>query len=279
MDKCIKKSKILLEAMPYIQEFAGEVFVIKYGGSALGNPKEVERVLRDIVFLNLVGMRPILVHGGGPLISKRMKALKRKIEFVAGKRKTDKQAAKIVDSVLSKVNAGLAKKIKAHGAAAKGLLGRDKGLIRAKQISKALGFAGKPVGVNTKLIKKELASGVIPVISPVGRGADGMLYNVNADEVASAIAKAMKAQKLVLLTDVKGIMNKRGKLVSTLNVKSARHFIKAGVIDGGMVPKVNACMSAIRAGVKKAHVISAHLQHSLLLEIFTNKGIGTEIVK
>jgi len=277
MKESIRKSKILLEAMPYIQAFQDKVFVIKYGGSAISNAAAVERVLKDMVFLNLVGIRPVLVHGGGPFITKRMRKENKKVEFIGGQRKTDAHAVKIVDEVLSKLNKQLVKKIDSCGGKAKGILGRQN-LIRAKKLSALLGYIGKVSSVNTKPIKDALKKGMIPVISPVAKGVGGGIYNVNADQIASAISKSLKAEKLVLVTDVVGIMKKK-MLIPSLTIKQTRKSIKSGVIHGGMIPKVTACMDAIRGGVGKAHIISANLPHSLLLEIFTNKGIGTEIIK
>ncbi len=284
MQEAIRKSDVLIEALPYIKSYANKVFVIKYGGSALIDPEIKKRVLQDIVFMSYVGIRPVLVHGGGPFINEEMKKSGKKIEFKDGLRVTGKEEMEIVDRVLSEVNHTIASDIKKLGGRAVSLNTVEKGAIKARphKESKALGFVGEVEKVESDVIKKAVRPRSVPVISSVGIGSDNKYYNVNADEASSEIAVAVKAVKLVLLTDVKGIMKKAGDestLISTLTMDETEKLIGEGVIQTGMIPKVKACTNALKGGVSKTHIIDARIPHSLLLEIFTDKGIGTEIVK
>ena len=284
MEKAIKKADVLIEALPYIKAYSGKIFIIKYGGSALVNPEIKKGVLQDIVFMSYVGIRPIIVHGGGPFINDEFRKLGRKVEFSDGLRVTTKEDVEIVDSVLSRVNANIVSDIKALGGRAVGMNTSKKNVITAMphKESKRLGFVGEIDKVNAEAIRNAVRPRAIPVISPVSMGDDKELYNINADDAASEIAMAVKAVKLVLLTDVKGIMRHKGEestLISTLAMKDADTLIERKIIQSGMIPKVKACMNALKAGVSKTHIIDGRIPHSLLLEIFTDKGIGTEIIK
>ena len=280
----IKKADILLEALPYLQAFRGKTVLIKYGGSAIGDPAKRRALLQDIVFLSGAGIRPVLVHGGGPNISKQMTSNGKPPLFVQGLRVTDATTLKLVIKALSEVNHVLVKELKALGARAQGVSGLESGLIRADQYTIAgedLGFVGKVSGVNTGPVQRLLALGVIPVVMPVGSGWDHQAYNINADEAAAAMAAALKAEKFVLITDVPGILRQaenRRTLISTATVKQIGRLTRQGVISGGMIPKTKACIHALEGGVRKTHMIDVTVPHGLLLEIFTQQGIGTEIV-
>ena len=284
MEKAIKKADVLIEALPYIKSYSGKIFVIKYGGSALINPEIKKGVLQDIVFMSYVGIRPILVHGGGPFINEEFRKLGKKVKFTEGLRVTTKDDITVVDRVLSQVNEGIVNDIKKLGGRALGMNATKKNIIKARphKESKILGFVGEIDAVNVDTIRNAVRPRTIPVISPVSIGEDNELYNINADDASSEIAIALKAVKLVLLTDVKGIMRHKGdesSLISTLAMKDADTLIARKVIQSGMIPKVKACMNALRSGVSKTHIIDGRIPHSLLLEIFTDKGIGTEIIK
>lgn len=284
MKEAIRKSEVLIEALPYIKSYANKIFVIKYGGSALIDPQIKKGVLEDIVFMSYVGIRPILVHGGGPFINDELKRLGKNIEFKNGLRVTPLETMEVVDRVLSDINHVIASDIKGLGGRAVSLNTLEKNVIKARphKDSKDLGFVGEVDSIEAGPIKKAVRPRSVPVISSVGIGEDGKHYNVNADEASSKIAAAIKAVKLVLLTDVKGIMKNKGDegtLIPTLAMEEVEKLIDDGVIQGGMIPKVKACTNALLAGVSKTHIIDARIQHSLLLEIFTDKGIGTEIIK
>ncbi len=283
MHDIIKKADVLIEALPYIHAFRRKTIVIKYGGSILGDDKIRHGVLEDIVFLNLIGLRPVLVHGGGPNITERMKQTGKKTEFVEGMRYTDLETLKIVKEELDSLNEKIVREIhdlKGNGVSLKG----EEGVIEARKKSgkKDLGFVGNVEKIDLEKIESYLKKDFIPVISPMGKDRDRSIYNINADEAASHIAVSLAAEKLVLLTNVKGIMRVSGdtdSFISTLTTKEAKAMIYEKVIQEGMIPKVNACVTALDAGVKKTHIIDARTQHALLLEIFTDKGIGTEIVR
>ena len=284
MKEAIRKSEVLIEALPYIKSYANKIFVIKYGGSALIDPQIKKGVLEDIVFMSYVGIRPILVHGGGPFINDELKKLGKSIEFKNGLRVTPLETMEVVDRVLSDVNHVIASDIKGLGGRAVSLNTLEKDVIKAKPHKdyKDMGFVGEVDSIEVGPIKKAVRPRSVPVISSVGIGEDGKHYNVNADEVSSKIAAAVKAVKLVLLTDVKGIMKNKGDeatLISTMTMEETGKLIDDGVIQGGMIPKVKACTKALSAGVSKTHIIDGRIPHSLLLEIFTDKGIGTEIIK
>jgi acetylglutamate kinase len=283
MEEAIKKADVLIEALPYIRQFKNKVIVIKYGGSILGDDKIRKAVLEDIVFLNFMGIRPVLVHGGGPNISERMRATGKKTDFVDGMRVTDEETLLVVEEELKKLNEIIVSEIIALGALAVGLNGKDKSLIQAekKKAKVDLGLVGNIVGINAQVMLDELDASRICVVLPMGRGLDKKTYNVNADEAAASIAASLKAEKFVLLTNVKGIMRNPEdphSFISHLTREKAEGLINDKVIQTGMIPKVMACIDALDKGVKKTHVVDACTPHALLLEIFTDKGIGTEIV-
>jgi len=284
MEEAIKKADVLIEALPYIKSFHKKIIVIKYGGSILGEEKIRRGVLEDIVFLSFMGIKPVLVHGGGPNISGRMRNEGKKTEFVDGMRVTDEDTLEVVEEELEKLNELIVNEITELGAVAIGLNGKDKKIIRAekKESRVDLGLVGQTVAVNTEPILGELKSGQVAVIMPLGKGEDKKTYNINADEAASFIAAALKAEKLVLLTNVKGIMRNSedpNSFISTLTIAEVNGLIQDNIIQQGMIPKVEACINALEKGVKKTHIIDARIAHALLLEIFTDQGIGTEIVK
>ncbi|MFH1783176.1 MAG: acetylglutamate kinase [Candidatus Omnitrophota bacterium] len=284
MQEAIKKSKVLIEAFPYIKAYSNRVFVIKYGGSALVDPEIKKRVLQDIIFMSYVGIRPVIVHGGGPFINKEMDRLGKKVEFKNGLRVTTEEDVAIVNKVLSELNHSIAEEINALGGRAVSLNTTKKDIIKSKLHEKTedLGLVGEVDNIGVDAIRKAGRPRTVPIISPVGIGDDGKLHNVNADDVASEIAVSLKAAKLVLLTDVKGIMKDKTNedtLIPSIKMEEVDDYIKNNIIQGGMIPKVKSCTNALEGGVGKTHIIDGRIPHSLLLEIFTDKGIGTEIVK
>ena len=283
MEDFIKKANILIEAIPYIHAFRRKIFVIKFGGSILDNDTIRKNVLEDIIFLSYVGIRTILVHGGGPHISLRMKEAGLKSEFHEGIRVTDKQTLKIVSEELDKLNKKIVKEIKDLKGDVTGLRGDENIVfVEKKKASKDLGYVGTITDVNQEALESHLKRGHITVLAPMGVSVEKQAHNVNADEVASAIAASMKAEKLVLLTNVHGVMRTiedPESLISTLTIEETLNLIKKMVISGGMIPKVRACIEALNGGIAKAHIVDARIQHALLLEFFTNTGIGTQILK
>ena len=284
MQEIIKKADILIEALPYIRAFRGKPVIVKYGGSVMGNEPILKGILEDLVFMSYVGLRPVLVHGGGPEINQRLKHLGRRAEFVDGMRVTDADTIRVVDDSLTDLNKALVHKLKGLGGAAVGMTPATHGVIKARPHANAerLGFVGVVAEVDTATLDRLLQQGAIPVVSPVGVGPGKQRYNINADDAASQVASALRAEKLVLLTDVQGIQRTVGEsesLITTLTVGEAKGLIERQVIQAGMIPKVQACVHALRAGVRKTHIINAKTPHALLLEIFTTQGIGTEIVK
>jgi len=292
MEKMIEKVSTLLEALPYIREFYGKTVVIKYGGNAMVNEELKEAFAQDVVLLKYVGINPVIVHGGGPQIGELLKRLNIETKFVGGMRVTDRETMNVVEMVLvGKVNKEIVKLINSHGGNAVGLSGKDGNLIVAEKIDHVeylqevkapeiidLGFVGKVKRINPEIVNKLLESKFIPVIAPVGIGEDYEAYNINADLVAGEMAAALKAEKLIMLTDVEGIKDREGKLIKSLDRSQLSELISEGVISGGMIPKVKACEIALTSGVKKAHIIDGRLKHSILLEMFTQEGIGTEII-
>ncbi len=279
-----KKVDILIEALPYIQRFYSKVVVIKYGGSAVEKSDLNHSILEDITFMNQVGIHPVLIHGAGPLITKKMKAAHVEVKFVNGLRVTCEKTLKIVNEALNEVNKDIVKELKALGNEAKGFVGSNGELINAKKKKSEvdIGFVGEVTGFDTKLIHGLFKSKMIPVIAPLGVAEDGQLYNLNADTVAAEIAAAMQAEKMVLLTNVRGIMkdiDDPNSLLSSVTLGELEILIKNNVVRAGMIPKVNACRHAVERGVKKTHIIDAQIPHALLLEVYTDTGIGTEIVK
>lgn len=284
MEDAIKKAEVLIEALPYIKKFHKKIVVIKYGGSILGEDKIRRSVLEDIVFLNFMGLRPVLVHGGGPNISERMRSSGKKTEFVDGMRVTDEETLLVVEEELQHLNDLIVKELADLGARSIGLNGKEKKIIQVeKKTAKIdLGLVGNIVGINTQTILEELAQDKIVVILPMGSCNEKKAYNVNADEAASRIAAALKAEKLVLLTNVKGIMrhaDEPNSFLSTLTREEAFGLVENKIIQQGMIPKIQACIDALEKGVKKTHIIDARTPHGLLLEIFTDQGIGTEIIR
>jgi len=284
MEEAIKKADVLVEALPYIKKFHKKIIVIKYGGSILGEEKIRRGVLEDIVFLNFMGLRAVLVHGGGPNISERLRSSGKKTEFVDGMRVTDEGTLKLVEEELQSLNELIVKEIIELGAKAAGLNGKEKNIIQVekKKAEIDLGFVGHIVGIENQPILDELKKDKIVVVLPMGKGKDKKAYNVNADEAASSIAASLGAEKLVLLTNVKGIMRNSEdphSFLSTLTIEEAKGLIESNIVQQGMIPKVKACIDALEKGVKKTHIVDARTPHGLLLEIFTDKGIGTEVIK
>jgi len=286
LKESIQKAQILIEAFPYIRQWYGATVVVKYGGSTRSGAEELKNTLQDIVLMKFVGMRPVVVHGGGKDITTLTEKMGIKSRFVDGLRVTDLPTMEVVEMVLGgKINKELVSTIQQLGGQAVGLSGKDGNMLQATRMKsktgKDIGFVGKVSKVNTSILDLLDKEQFIPVIAPLGLGADGKTYNVNADEAAGAIAAALKAEKLVFLTDVPGICKKKDDpktLLSSVKAKDVAKLIKSGVISGGMIPKVEACLHAVKSGVHKTHIIDGTLPHALLLEIFTPQGVGTEIV-
>ncbi|MGO9136812.1 MAG: acetylglutamate kinase [Syntrophales bacterium] len=290
--KSIERAEILLEALPYIRRFYNKTVVIKYGGHAMVDAELKDQFAKDVVMMQYIGIHPVVVHGGGPQIGSFLSKLGKDSKFVQGMRVTDEETMDIVEMVLvGKVNKEIVGLINRHGGKAVGLSGKDGELIRAEKYylseekAKAtppeiidIGLVGKVKSINAELIVSLGNNGFIPVIAPTGLGDNGETYNINADIVAGEVAAALKAEKLVLLTDVKGVVNADGQLVNTMNDRDVISMIDAGTIGGGMYPKVKCCLKALNGGVKKTHIVDGRLKHAVLLEMFTDRGIGTEIV-
>ena len=283
----VQRAEILIEALPYIRAFQGKTLVIKYGGAAMEQADLKEQFAKDVLLLRLVGIRPVIVHGGGPQIGALMKRLGKEPRFVGGMRVTDEETVQIVEMVLvGKINKEIVGLINLHGGRAVGLSGKDASLLRARKrlhrlpdgTSADIGLVGEVEAVNPEPIRLLEESGFIPVIAPVGVGEAGETYNINADLVAGDVAAALFAEKLIHLTDVTGINGEDGRLVSTLTKRDTERLIKAGVIDGGMLPKVESSLRALTGGAQKAHIIDGRVPHAILLEVLTKEGIGTEIV-
>ena len=285
---------VLIEALPYIRRFYDRRIVIKYGGAAMEDETLIHSVMEDIVLMKYVGIRPIIVHGGGPRITMWMDKVGKVPEFVQGLRVTDAETVEIAEMVLGSINKEIVARINQHGGKAIGLSGKDANLILAEkqetqitdesgqQTDVDLGFVGKIIGVNTESITALDRADYIPVIMPIGVGVDGQTYNINADTMAGEIASAFQAEKLIVLTDTRGILHDlsdASSLISTIHMREVDHLIKDGLIAGGMLPKVEACTTALMGGVYKTHIIDGRIPHSLLLEVFTEGGIGTEIVR
>ncbi len=289
-----RTAEVLIEALPYIRRFYDRRIVIKYGGAAMEDETLIHSVMEDIVLMKYVGIRPIIVHGGGPRITEWMDKLGKVPEFVQGLRVTDAETVEIAEMVLGSINKEIVARINQHGGKAIGLSGKDANLILAEkqqtqatdetgqQIDVDLGYVGKIIGVSTEAITALDQAGYIPVISPIGVGVNGQTYNINADTMAGEIASAFQAEKLILLTDTRGILkdlSDMSSLIPTIHIREVDTFITDGFIGGGMLPKVEACTTALMGGVYKTHIIDGRIPHSLLLEIFTEGGIGTEIVR
>ncbi len=289
MKDIIEKADVLIEALPYIQQFRGETVVVKFGGSAMEDPAHIDGVLADITFMECVGMLPVIVHGGGKAISRGMKDYGIESRFLHGLRVTCKESIKVVEQVLKEVvNPRIIEGIIAKGGKAKSLHGdeilnvtRKKGVDPSTGEKLDWGFVGEPGEVNTEPILSMLRDDVIPVITPLGKGPDGKLHNVNADVAAAIVAKELKARKLVFLSDVPGLLRNpedEGSRIKILNTGEVEKLINEGVITGGMLPKVTSCVEALHAGVRQVHMVDGRMPHSLLLEVFTEKGVGTQII-
>ena len=290
MQKVIAKADVLIEALPYIQDFRGDTIVVKFGGSAMEDKRQVESILTDLAFMECVGMRPVLVHGGGKAISRAMAEAGLQPRFVKGLRVTDEDAIAVVeDTIKNKVNAALLATLAKRGANAVRVDGdtifeveKRVGHDDATGAILDWGYVGEIRNVLAAPVLECIRNATIPVVTPLGCGSDGKLYNLNADDAAAALARTLRARKLVFLSDVPGLLRDRqdeNSLLSTLHVKEVEDLIRNGVIDGGMLPKIKSCVEALESGVKKIHIIDGRLPHSLLLEIFTDKGVGTEIIE
>lgn len=292
--KPLDTAAVLIETLPYMQQFAGKTVVIKYGGNAMINSELKHSVIQDITLLKYVGMRPVVVHGGGPEITKILNQLGKQTNFVSGLRVTDEETVSVAEMVLvGKINTEIVSLLNRHGAKAVGLSGKDADLIIAKkhlaqvyengQVTAVdIGFVGDVEHINTDILNALLDRGYIPVIAPIGVGRDNASYNINADYVAGEVAGALGAEKLIMLTDVAGIYGdyqNKDTFISTLSLAGAEQMIKEGSIGGGMIPKVETCIRALQGGTGKTHIIDGRLPHSILLEIFTAQGIGTQVVK
>lgn len=274
----IQHAEILLEALPYIRRFAGKTVVVKYGGNAMIDDDLKQAFARDIVLLKYVGMQPVVVHGGGPQINRMLESLDIQSSFVRGQRVTDASTMRVVEMILAgEINGEIVTNIDLAGGKAAGLSGKDGGLIRARRLGDDLGQVGKVVSVDAEVIQALQSRGFIPVVAPVGAGPDGETLNINADTVAGKLAEALGAEKLLLLTDVEGIQDGDGKLLSSLTVSGAQGLIDSGVIEGGMIPKVQCCLDALGGGVRMVHIIDGRVKHAPLLELFTDEGVGTEV--
>jgi len=291
METIIKKAEVLIEALPYIQKYYGKTIVIKYGGNAMISDELKNYVMEDIILLKYVGMNPVVVHGGGPDLNSALDKLNIKSEFINGLRVTSSDVMEVAQMVfIGKTNKEIVSLLNRKGAKAIGLSGIDGNLIECEKLKMIkdgqeidLGYVGKITNINSKLIELLAEDEYIPVIAPVGIGKDGRSYNINADTVAAEIASALKAEKLILLTDVEGVKVKQAdgseSILTSLNTTEALELINKKVINGGMIPKVQGCIDAINKGVSRTHIIDGRVPHCILLEIFTNKGIGTMIVK
>lgn len=285
------KAETLCEALPYMRRFSGEIFVIKFGGSAMGNSDNMKKFAEDVVLLKRVGINPVIVHGGGPQIGEMLKKLNIKTSFVDGLRVTDADTVEVVEMVLSgSINKNIVKEINRAGGMAVGLSGKDGNLIKAKRLTRTkkdpdsniekilnLGFVGEPTFVNPDVLSVFENSDIIPVIAPIGIGENGETYNINADTAAGAIASALRASKLIILSDVDGVKLPNGELISHLNAATAKKLIADGVIRDGMIPKVETCLLALENDVEYAHILNGSVDHILLMEIFTESGAGTMI--
>ena len=284
LDQITVKAETLIEALPYIRDFNNKIVVVKYGGSAMLDKNLEESVIKDVALLKLVGMRPIIVHGGGKEISKWIDKVGKETEFVEGFRVTDKDTMEIAEMVLNRLNKNLVQMVEKLGVKAIGLCGKDGGMLKVDKKmpnGKDIGYVGDIKSVDTDIIDTLLENDYIPIIAPIGMDDNGDTYNINADEAACAIAGAIFAEKLAFLTDVEGVCmnpNDKSTLISILNLREANQLIDGGVISGGMLPKVTNCINAVNSGVNRVHILDGRREHCLLLEFFTKKGIGTAII-
>ena len=289
-ESLLATAKTLSEALPYMRRFAGEIFVIKYGGHAMGDTEAAQNFARDVVLLKQVGIHPVVVHGGGPQIGQLLERLKIQSSFVDGLRVTDAATVEVVEMVLAgSINKQIVSLIAKAGGQAVGISGKDGGLISARKLTRTkrdpdsniekvldLGFVGEPENVNPGILDELMESHYIPVIAPIGVGKDGETYNINADTAAGAVAAALNASKLIMLTDVAGVLNKKGELISEMNVAEAKTLMTDGTISGGMIPKLETCIAALEQ-TASAHILDGRLPHVLLIETFTEHGAGTMI--
>lgn len=292
MSAVVERANILVEALPYIRRFFNRTVVIKYGGHAMVDDALKDNFARDVLLMKYIGINPVVVHGGGPQIGSVLKKLGKESQFIQGMRVTDEETMDIVEMVLvGKVNKEIVGLINRHGGRAIGLSGKDANLIRADKYflnaEKArdmppeiidIGLVGRVKEVNASILNTLIADGIIPVIAPTGIGDNGETYNINADLVAGAVATALGAEKLILLTDVPGVLDREKNLITTMDDASATAMIEDGTISGGMYPKIKCCLKALRTGVAKTHILDGRVKHTILLEMFTDQGIGTEIV-
>jgi acetylglutamate kinase len=293
LKELIEKANVLMEALPWIKRFYGKTIVIKYGGNAMVEERLKEGFARDIILMKYIGLNPVVVHGGGPQIGQVLAAMGIKSEFVQGMRVTDHATMDVVEMVLGgKVNKEIVANINRHGGNAVGLTGKDGGLITARKLEMKkvnpetltpeivdIGMVGEVEAVNPKVIESLENSNFIPVIAPIGAGPDGETYNINADLVAGKIAGALKAEKLILLTDVEGVKDLSGQLISTIDISQVQGLIEDGTLSGGMIPKTRCCVDAVKEGVAKTHIVDGRMEHACLLEIFTDQGVGTAIAR
>lgn len=285
MQEEMKKAAVLTEALPFIREFNGKKVVVKYGGSAMVDEELKVSVIRDVALLKLIGLKPIIVHGGGKEISKWVRLKGKEPEFINGLRVTDAETMEIAEMVLNKVNKGLVAMMEGNGVKAVGICGKDGSLMKTKKKlsgGQDIGFVGEVTDVDSHLIDVLIDNDYVPVIAPIGIGNNNESYNINADDAACAIATAIGAEKLVFLTDIEGVFmdpTDKKTLISEMDLPQARAYIENGVVGGGMLPKLNNCIDAIEKGVARVHILDGRLQHCLLLELFTTKGIGTAILK
>ena len=284
MDEIMKKAEVLIEALPYIQRFNRKIIVVKYGGSAMVDDHLKRSVIADVVLLKLVGFKPIIVHGGGKEISKWVAKAGMEPKFINGLRVTDEDTMEIVEMVLNKVNKSLVQLVQELGVQAVGISGKDGGMLTVEKKysdGKDIGYVGEITNVNPKILFDLLEKDFLPIICPIGMDEEFNTYNINADDAACAIAKAVGAEKLAFLTDIEGVYkdpNDKSTLISELTLDEARNLIKDGFIGGGMLPKLNNCIDAVDKGVSRVHIIDGRMPHCLLLEIFTSRGIGTAIL-
>ncbi len=284
MQQVLQKAEVLIEALPYIQRFNRKIIVVKYGGSAMSNEELQKNVIKDVTLLKLVGFKPIIVHGGGKEISRWVGKVGKEAEFVNGLRVTDEETMEIAEMVLNKVNKSLVTMVQELGVRAAGISGKDGGLLRVDKKyadGQDIGFVGDIREVDAKILYDLLENDFLPIVAPIGMDDSYHTYNINADDAACAIAKAVGADKLVFLTDIEGLyrdVNDRDSFISRLTASEAEELIGSGLIGGGMLPKLNNCTSAIRSGVSRVHILDGRVPHCLLLEIFTKKGIGTAII-
>ena len=284
MNKVLSKAEVLIEALPYIQKFNRKYIVVKYGGSAMSNEELQKNVIKDVTLLKLVGFKPIIVHGGGKEISRWVGKVGKEAKFVGGLRVTDEETMEIAEMVLNKVNKNLVTMVQELGVKAVGVSGKDGGLLQVEKKyaeGQDIGFVGEITNVNPKVLFDLLEKDFLPIVAPIGLDEKFQTYNINADDAACAIAKAVNAEKLAFLTDIEGLykdINDKSSFISRLSASQAEELVADGFIGGGMLPKLNSCISAVQNGVQRVHILDGRIPHCLLLEIFTRQGIGTAIV-